>query len=124
MSQTLNPSYISRPITTAMGAALIVALTAADNVLDLAVDAEDPLFGVTRRDVAAGAVGDVAIGGIVPLVYGDDVAPGEPVTADSAGRGVPAGAGERYIGFAVEGGAVGVTGALLIAHGFVPQDAG
>jgi hypothetical protein len=58
------------------------------------------------------------------VVCGDTVSAGDPLTADAQGRAVPAGAGERIIGFALEDGAVGVIITYIHSLGYTPDGTG
>jgi len=120
MSQSYPTLTITRKLASDTPQARIVAATANDGEVDLATAPADLLMGVTRRAIAAGENGDVEFGGVVPLEYGAAVVPGERLTTDAVGRGVPATVGQQTIGNAWEGGALGTIGSVLLNPGEEP----
>lgn len=96
--------------------------TSTDGVIAQASAVDDPLVGVSGEFGVGSTGGDLSMYymGICPLEYGDNVAFGDPLTADSDGRLVPAAPGQRFIAIAYEEGDEGTIGSGLIAPGFVP----
>lgn len=80
-----------------------------------------PFMGVTGSlGAAAGVVCDMIRSGPTELEYGAAVGFGDPLTADIAGRGVVATAGQPYIARADEAGDEGTIGRVFIERGRVP----
>ncbi|HHG4777649.1 TPA: hypothetical protein ACPWIL_006085 [Pseudomonas aeruginosa] len=80
-----------------------------------------PLMGlVGSLGAVAGVVCDVIRSGPAELEYGAEVAFGDPLTADSDGRGVKAKPGEAFIARADEAGDEGTIGRVFLERGFVP----
>ncbi len=109
--------------TGAIGANRIV-IANADGTVSIAGagGAATALFGVNAElDLAAGDYGDIIKSGIADVVYGGNVAAGDPLTSDANGAAVTAvpGAGTnvRIIGFAEVAGVAGDLGHVLIAPG-------
>lgn len=98
--------------------------TTTDGVVAQATGATGKLVGVSGEFGTPAEGGDLSMyyAGICPLEYGDDVAFGDPLTADSEGRFVLAEPGERYLAIAFEKGDEGTIGSGLIAPGFVPPE--
>lgn len=85
---------------------VIVAHAAADGEVVQADSGGDALFGVTQQlGAAAGERVDVCLGGLPEVRMGGAASAGDPLTADAAGRAVPAdpaaGVQARIIGFAL-----------------------
>lgn len=86
--------------------------------ITLAVDGSKLIIGVTTLIAASvGEPADVVRSQLTPVVYGDDVVAGDPLTADAEGRAVPATAGQFYLGFAEYDGAEDDLGSVWIAPG-------
>ena len=60
---------------------------------------------------------DLHVQGIAPVEYGGTVANGDPLTSDSLGRAVKAGAGDTVLGTAQESGTVDEIGSVLLGAG-------
>ncbi|EIJ8629752.1 hypothetical protein ABRC46_001984 [Salmonella enterica] len=89
--------------------------------ITLAVDGSKLIIGVTTLVAASvGEPADVVRSQLTPVIYGGDVAAGDPLTADTEGRAIPATAGQFCLGFAEYDGAEGDIGSVWIAPGRVP----
>lgn len=109
--------------TGAIGAHRIV-IANADGTISIAGagGAATALFGVNAElDLADGEYGDIVKVGIADVVFGGNVAAGDPITSDANGAAVKAapaaGANVRIIGFAEVAGAAGDLAQILIAPG-------
>lgn len=86
--------------------------------ITLAVNGSKLIIGVTT--IVAASVGepaDVVRSQLTPVIYGDDIVAGDPLTADAEGRAVKATAGQFYLGFAEYDGAEDDLGSVWIAPG-------
>lgn len=107
----------------------IVKHGAGDRVVLQAAAADDAAFGVSGnvRSVAAGDVLDVHLAGVVEVDFGGAVTRGALLTADANGRAVvvapAADTNDRVVGVAMESGANGDCGLILLTPGQV-QGAG
>lgn len=103
----------------------IVKFGSADDTAAQAAASTDYLFGISNSlgGAATDETLDIHMAGIAELEYGDTVTRGQPLTADSNGKGIPAapgaGTNARIIGFAVKSGVAGDIGAAQIAPGMV-----
>ncbi|EIX9611393.1 TPA: DUF2190 family protein [Klebsiella pneumoniae] len=89
--------------------------------ITLAVDGSKLIIGVTTLVAASiGEPADVVRSQLTPVIYGDDIVAGDPLTADAEGRAVPATAGQFYLGFAEYDGAEDDLGSVWIAPGKLP----
>jgi hypothetical protein len=113
----------------AIGKYRIAKFGAADGGVAQATAATEALMGV-NVDVPAAEAGDrvdICRNGITPVEYGDDVAAGALLTADSDGKAVPAakpaaGALVRTIGTAEVAGADGDIGSIDVRPGVIYGD--
>ncbi|MDO5625017.1 MAG: DUF2190 family protein [Pseudomonadota bacterium] len=97
----------------------LVALAAATGLAVQASAATDAIAGVsTDIDSPDGRPCDVIRSGIAPVVYGNTVTAGQPITSDAQGKAIAATAGQRIVGFAEVSGVAGDIGAVHIAPGF------
>lgn len=85
------------------------------------VDSTHALLGVSERVGASdGAMCDVILSGAAEVVYGGNVAHGDPLTCDSQGRAVKAnpssGVTAHVLGLAMVDGASGDHGSVLISN--------
>ncbi|HED9670920.1 TPA: DUF2190 family protein [Klebsiella pneumoniae] len=102
----------------ALAARRLVTHGTVPDEITLAVDGSKLIIGVTTLVAASvGEPTDVVRSQLTPVVYGDDVAAGDPLTADDEGRAVPATAGQFYVGFAEYDGAEDDIGSVWIAPG-------
>ncbi|QYD20539.1 DUF2190 family protein [Klebsiella quasipneumoniae] len=102
----------------ALAARRLVTHGTVPDEITLAIDGSKLIIGVTTLVAAsAGEPADVVRSQLTPVVYGDDVAAGDPLTADAEGRAVPATAGQFYLGFAEYDGAEDDLGSVWIAPG-------
>lgn len=103
----------------------LAALGASDGVVKLATAATDSLIGVVQQvgATASGQLVDVCMGGLPEIEYGAAVERGDPLTTDNQGRAVPCDPGEgeeeRYIGFALSSGGVGLIAGFQFAPGIL-----
>jgi hypothetical protein len=101
---------------------------AADGTVTLAVDATAAIIGVqSQLDVEAGDRASAAmVGNIEDVIYGGNVARGDPLTADGTGRAIKAtgaaGTLLHCIGFAEVSGVAGDIGTVIISP-FIMQGA-
>lgn len=116
---------IARSATLAVAAHRIVRDGASDGLVVQASAATQRLIGVTGGNgIAAGGCDSVEYAGIVPVEYGDDVAPGDPLTSDADGKAIPATAGQRIVGYACESGGLGTIGSVNVVPGYVEPTPG
>ncbi|PLD17815.1 hypothetical protein B6J54_03395 [Klebsiella quasipneumoniae] len=102
----------------ALAARRMVTHGSVPDEITLAVNGSKLIIGVTT--IVAASVGepaDVVRSQLTPVVYGDDVVAGDPLTADAEGRAVKATAGQFYLGFAEYDGAEDDIGSVWIAPG-------
>lgn len=93
--------------------------------ITLAVAGSKLIIGVTTLVTSGiGEPADVVRSQLTPVIYGDDIIAGDPLTADAEGRAVPATAGEFYLGFAEYDGAEDDVGSVWIAPGKLPAASG
>lgn len=118
MSRNIPALTLNYVATAAIPARCIAKHGDADGTAAPASAGSDALLGVTTDiDAAAGGRVDVIREGIAPVRYGAAVTRGDALTADSAGRAVPATTGQQYIGFAEVSGAEGDIGSIHIQRG-------
>ncbi|EPQ1163928.1 DUF2190 family protein [Klebsiella pneumoniae] len=102
----------------ALAARRMVTHGSVPDEITLAVDGSKLIIGVTTLVAASiGEPADVVRSQLTPVVYGDDVVAGDPLTADAEGRAVPATPGQFYLGFAEYDGAEDDIGSVWIAPG-------
>lgn len=102
----------------ALDARRLVTHGSVPDEITLAVDGSKLIIGVTTLVAASiGEPADVVRSQLTPVIYGDDVVAGDPLTADAEGRAVPATAGQFYLGFAEYDGAEDDLGSVWIAPG-------
>jgi hypothetical protein len=109
----------SQKSTAAVATAFTICKPGADDdTFDLATGATDQLAGIFQHTTsAAGASVRIATNaGISPLVYGDTVTRGDPLTSDSLGRGITAVAGQNIIGYSTVSGVVGDIGFCALSR--------
>lgn len=105
----------------AIGPNLLVKIGAADQTVIQATAATERFLGVTVQNitVASGDRVDVVMGGVYEVKAGGSISRGDPITADSNGKGVTAGpsAGTNngVVGWALEAAADGDLFACFIA---------
>ncbi|WGG64371.1 hypothetical protein [Enterobacter ludwigii] len=102
----------------ALAARRMVTHGSVPDEITLAVNGSKLIIGVTT--IVAASVGepaDVVRSQLTPVVYGDDVVAGDPLTADAEGRAVKATAGQFYLGFAEYDGSEDDIGSVWIAPG-------
>ena len=99
------------------GADALIGITAKlppERMRTISVDGDpdtfEPLPGPRRRV-------DIIHVGLASVLLGGAVVNGDFITSDSTGRGVRAGAGDRYVGFALEDGVAGAGIEVLVSIG-------
>lgn len=114
-----NTALRNYTATAIIGAYLIVKHSATDGEVTQASAATDTLLGVTEGiSPAAGERVDIVKSGLADVTYGGNVAKGDPLTADAAGKAIKATvAGSRLIGFAEVAGVAGDIGLVHISLG-------
>lgn len=86
----------------------------------------DPAVGVSKYDVANGALGGAHTGGIVPVTCGANVAAGDRVMSDANGKAIPYAAGNtaaagaplvipRVLGIAMTGAVSGADAEIMLS---------
>ena len=99
----------------AIGANLIVKPGGSDGTMALATGATDALMGVLLElDAADGDRIDIVRDGIADILYGGDIAMGDPLTSDSQGRAIAATLGQNVIGNAEVSGSLGDIGQVMV----------
>jgi len=103
----------------------LVKFGSSDTAVVQATAATDGLIGVAGQvGATTGTVLDITVVGIGEVELGDTVTRGQQVTADSAGRAVPATSGNSVIGVAFKSGVVGdIVPLLLHLHSAGDSDA-
>ncbi len=104
---------------------IIVKFGADDNTVVAAAAVSDALIGVVdipaQGNAVAGERVDVVVNGVAEVKYGDNVTRGQLLTADSNGYAVnaapAAGTNNRIIGIALQNGANGDIGSVLLSQG-------
>jgi len=87
---------------------------------ELAGAANAASIGVLQNKPKEGEAAEIRRVGISKVICGDDIAIGAKVTGNADSEAVTAGAGERYIGIALETGADGRIISLLTEFGYMP----
>lgn len=104
---------------------LLCTLAATAGVVEQATNASTNLIGIADPggDVADGERIEVITHGFSEVVYGGNIANGDPITADANGKAVKAapaaGVQVPIIGFAVGDGELDVIGSIRIAPGIL-----
>jgi len=97
-----------------------VYLSAQDTV-NLSTSSGGECIGILQnKPAAAGHSAQVRIHGVSQGIFGATVAAGARVMCDTGGHFITATTGLKYIGRAIEGGAVTQRGSILMEHGYVP----
>lgn len=87
-----------------------------DSQVELANAKTDTIWGVSSDlDAAIGDPIDIVCSGSASVEYGDTIKAGQLLTSDAQGHAVPATAGNRTIGIAMQNGVVQDIGSVLIS---------
>jgi len=106
---------------TAIGAALIVTRSSDTEVALAGAGETGFLAGVSDKggDVAIGERADIHALGVVPVIYGGNVAIGDPLTSDASGKAIvaapAAGVHAGIVGFAAMAGEADDMGAVQLS---------